>query len=360
MAGNPRHVKMPFCRILREIRPGGSRVFPTPGLGYGTPVSVSALMSTISAASKTPPGRIRRLGTIAVSAGALAYVAHRVDVRGVVDALSGVRLDLLVAVFCLHAAGQLLSARKWGVLAAALGFRRSYADYARFYFIGMFVNLLGPSTLGGDITRALYLGDTGRRALAATSVLYDRVSGVLVLVVIGLAALLAFPQYGLPRAMSVIAAGAMAALLLSWWIVPRAAALLLPPDHRLRRFIREQMAPFYSDAVLLTEVASYSVAFHLVEVTAQYVMARSFGLTVPFSYCLIFHPAVTLLAAVPVSVAGLGVREAGYVFFLELVGVPGGTALTMGLLWSAVLMAGGLIGGGLLLLGGQRARGAGA
>jgi hypothetical protein len=43
------------------------------------------------------------------------------------------------------------------------------------------------------------------------------------------------------------------------------------------------------------------------------------------------------------------VREGGYVFFLGLIGVPGGAALTVGVLWFAVRIVGALPGGVLLL-----------
>ena len=92
------------------------------------------------------------------------------------------------------------------------------------------------------------------------------------------------------------------------------------------------------------------------EVTAQYVLARALDLRVPYSYCLVFHPLVTVVASFPVSVAGLGVREGGYVFLLGLVGVPPAMAFAMGLLWSAVILLGGLGGGAVLLLSRRQGR----
>jgi len=52
-----------------------------------------------------------------------------------------------------------------------------------------------------------------------------------------------------------------------------------------------------------------------------------------------------VLTALPVSVAGLGVREAGYVWFLRRQGVPGDTAFAFGLLWLGVLLVATLVGG---------------
>jgi uncharacterized membrane protein YbhN (UPF0104 family) len=297
------------------------------------------------------PGRWGRwLAKAALSAAVLAFLLYRVDVRSVVATLGGIQPGPLVLALAAYITGQMVSAGKWTMLARALGFRRSYADYAELYFIGMFVNLLGPATVGGDLTRGLYLGGTRRRALALNSVVFDRASGLVVLIVIGSVALVAFPQYRLPTGLSILTGGVAGTLLLSWWIVPRAVALVLPAGNRLRQFIEEDLAPFWRNRILLGKVAAVSAIFHLCEVSVQYTLARALGLDVPFSYCLIFHPAVSLLAAVPISVAGLGVREGGYVFFLGLVGIPQATALALGLLWFAITVMGALPGGILLML----------
>jgi hypothetical protein len=44
-------------------------------------------------------------------------------------------------------------AYKWFLLGRSVGLPGSPVDYGRFYLIGMFFNLLGISTLGGDVVR---------------------------------------------------------------------------------------------------------------------------------------------------------------------------------------------------------------
>ena len=40
-------------------------------------------------------------------------------------------------------------------------------------------------------------------------------------------------------------------------------------------------------------------------------ITRALALRVPWSYCFIFGPLVNIMAAIPVSLNGLGVREGG-------------------------------------------------
>jgi len=99
-------------------------------------------------------------------------------------------------------------------------------------------------------------------------------------------------------------------------------------------------------------VAVASLAFHLTQVGAQYVLARAAGVALPFSYCLVLHPVISVMTALPLSVAGIGVREGGYLYFLGRINVDDSIAVTLGLLWFAVMVMAGLAGGALFLASG--------
>src|SRR5262249_61025927 len=75
-------------------------------------------------------------------------------------------------------------------------------------------------------------------------------------------------------------------------------------------------APFWRDRWLLVVVSALSAAFHLSQVGVQYLLARAAGTRLPVSYCLIMHPVLSLMTALPLSVGGVGGREGGYPYFL--------------------------------------------
>jgi uncharacterized membrane protein YbhN (UPF0104 family) len=66
----------------------------------------------------------------------------------------------------------------------------------------------------------------------------------------------------------------------------------------------------------------------------------------------LFVPLANIAGMVPVTVSGLGVREATYVFFLRAVGGNADSALALGLLGSGLVLAAGLSGAPALLLPG--------
>jgi glycosyltransferase 2 family protein len=95
-----------------------------------------------------------------------------------------------------------------------------------------------------------------------------------------------------------------------------------------------------------------SVVFHVTQSGVQWVLARALGIDLPFGYCLILHPVLSVMMALPVSVGGFGVREGGYLYFLTRINVDDSLAVTMGLLWFAVTVMAGLVGGAFFVAAG--------
>jgi len=304
----------------------------------------------------------------AVSAAVVAYILLRVDRHDLWAALSAVRPSQLLLPLALYLVGQVMSAFKWWMLGSSVGLVRPVVDYVRYYFIGMFLNVFGLGTLGGDVVRGLYLGGGRRPALALNSVVFDRVSGLAVLMGLGAIALLAFPQYHLPWLLSAACIGGGLALVVGWLACPRLVRVL-PADNRLRRQVEHDLAPFWSDWRLLARVSALSLAFHLSQVGVQWLLGRAAGASLPFSYWMIVHPILSLLMTVPVSLGGFGIREGGYLYFLTAQHVEASMAVTVGLLWWLMTALSGVVGALVFLASGaelprlhatqaERARGA--
>jgi glycosyltransferase 2 family protein len=287
----------------------------------------------------------------AISAGVVSYILVDVDHRDLWHAMASVRLQDLVLPFGVYLAGQVLSSVKWWMLGTSVGLKRPLTEYLRFYFIGMFLNVFGLSTIGGDVVRGLYLGDGRRPGLALNSVLFDRVSGLVILMALGAGALLAFPQYNLPRILSAACIVGGLTLVVAWWTCPRLVHLL-PPGNRIRRQVERDLAPFWEDRALLVWISLISLVFHLSQVVVQWLLARAAGTSLPFSYCLVMHPMLSLMMALPLSIGGFGVREGGYLYFLTTIDVDDSIAVTMGLLWWLMTALSGVVGAAVFLASG--------
>ena len=283
---------------------------------------------------------------VGVSAAALILVVKEVDTGAMVRVLSSAdRTDVLV-VIALYLVGQALTAWRWRLIASRVGFSESLTDFLRYYFVGMFFNLFGPSTLGGDVVRALYLGaSAGRRTVALHTVVFDRLSGLVMLVFVAVAAIALFGRFELPWPMIALVVVAGVAMAIGWFLVPPMARRFLAPDGRINRLVERDLKPFWNDGRLLARTAGISAGFHVLQASSLILLGSAVSMHVDWRYYFIFHPLVTVLSALPVSVAGLGIREAGYVWFLQRQGVAGDTAIAFGILWFAVLLASSLVGG---------------
>src|SRR5688572_20821764 len=128
---------------------------------------------------------LKRLLRAAVSGAILLVLASRMDWGQVADAVGALRWRDALAALAVHVAAQGVSAVRWQALARPLGFALPLRHFVRLYFVGMFFNLLLPTSVGGDAVRAVGLSaGAGRRLAAFLSVLLDRLSGLLVLLAV--------------------------------------------------------------------------------------------------------------------------------------------------------------------------------
>ena len=280
----------------------------------------------------------------ALSAILLAVLIVGTNIEELGHALATAHPGWLLVALAIYVGGATLSAARWGLLARPLGFTEPMGRFLAYFFSGMFLNLFGPSTVAGDIGRALFLARGKRRILAFTSVVAHRLTGMIALVWIAALAVLLLPQYPLPR---VIYWGAWLIpplTVFAWFRGSLFAVRWLPVGHRVRVFVERDLDPYWKDHALLGVSFLLAGCFHLTQIASQIVVAWSLGLHLPWSFFLIFVPIVNLASMLPISFSGIGVREAGFWYFLPLVGADPEQAIALGLLTSAVVLAGGLVG----------------
>lgn len=297
-------------------------------------------------AEATAPVWLRWWFKAAVSAAVLGFVFYKVDPREMGTALAEVDGFWLLLALVTYLLSMVVSSIRWTMLARPLGFNQPYSHFFGSYFTGMYMNLFGVSTVAGDIGRALFLaGGPGRRALALTTVLADRGLGFVVLVWIGACAILLETQYKIPTPLYWSAWLVPPATLFGWFYGPQLAVRALPDGNRWRRMVEVDLVSYWNDNKLLLTTSAVAAVFHTLQILSQVFLGLGLGLRVPWTYYFVFVPVVNVASMAPVTFNGIGVREAGYVFFLGRAGVLQHPALALGLLASSIVLASGLVGG---------------
>ncbi len=290
-----------------------------------------------------------KLLRLTVSVLLLAAICWQTDWSHVGAALRSLRAELWLAAFGLLLVSQIVSTLRWRLFAQALRFEHSLGKMTGFYFIGMFFNMVLPTSVGGDVIRAWYLdGKSGRKLAAFASVFLDRLNGLMVLVAMACVAVL-FSPIALPEWIPWSVAGIVVCGVLGLAALPIALRSGRLPAHRQRQL--QTMLHLLREPRTLLLTTGLSLFVQGASVAIVWLIGAGLHVPIPAAYYWIMAPMVSLLTLLPVSVNGMGVREGGVVLFLTPLGVNQGTALTLAFLWFLVYAAGSLMGGVVYLAG---------
>jgi uncharacterized protein (TIRG00374 family) len=287
----------------------------------------------------------------AVSLG-LLYVAVRfVNFGALRERLN--QLDyawIAVTLIALTVQVALLSIR-WLRIVRSCGGSLSPARAALYTLIGSFFSQVLPSTIGGDAARTWLLArDGGAWRTAIFSVLIDRIAGLIWLAVLVLVCL----PWSLSHISNPIARTALILIGAAGAVSP--IGLLILSLVNRTPFVRFRIIRHLGDiakiawSVLIparsgVPVACYSIAIHLITVLVLWCCARAIGSSFTVLNSLLLFPPVVLIAAIPVSIAGWGVRESAMMAAFTYSGLPNSDGLLVSILFGASSFIIGALGG---------------
>ena len=198
--------------------------------------------------------------------------------------------------------------------------------------------------------------DGAEGPLAVSTVLVDRIMGLLVLFAMALVAL-PFSWRLVPPAVSLALLTLIAAVAVGIYLflnrsLVEELARRVPPLGKL--LARPKIAALYAsfhhyDRPALARAAGASLVFNLSLIATQAYLGRAVGVHLSLWYFFLFVPILSSLLTVPISISGFGVREGGYVVLFGQAGVAAPQAVAMSLLFYAVNAITGLVGGALYL-----------
>ena len=284
---------------------------------------------------------VKLLAKLLVSAVLVTWIVKSTDANDVSSRLLDTNIRFIVLFAGLMALLSLLSAMRWSLLIRLGNGNVGFTNAYRLVMIGNFVGQLLP-VIGADATRVWYAHRLGvSLGPAINSVVLDRVvalGGMLLLVLLSLPWLwLIVPTWFFLWIAGLIFAGLAGGLMLpvlvnslpqSWerWRVVRAGKKLMVASNKL---LNHKLALVY--------VLGLSLVIHLSIAVFVFGIARLAGVQVGVGECILLIPLVMLVAAIPVSVAGWGVREGAMVIAFGFLNVPPGDALLVSVLFGLVV-----------------------
>lgn len=235
-------------------------------------------------------------------------------------------------------------ALRWRVFLGVVGLKIGFWDTVRLFYLGLFFNTFLPGSVGGDAVKALALIGRGEPKTAALfSVILDRLSGLIALLIMGSLLLVWHWEWlaqsklvlGLVHGVMLYVAAAAGTLILSLMLAWQGRGEKLPHWVPFRAVLTDVCELHFSMiscwkqtfaglGLSLLMLIGYFVVF--------YCAMRAFDVQAGLLQVFAFMPAVDVLAAMPISLGGVGVREKLFVILLgELFQVPGSTAVWVSL-----------------------------
>ncbi|MGH7710312.1 MAG: lysylphosphatidylglycerol synthase transmembrane domain-containing protein [Gemmatimonadaceae bacterium] len=287
---------------------------------------------------------------LSASAAILALLVVALPFRDLVDALRRMPAWVWPLALLSYLALHLIGIAKWRLSTNAAGAGLSFRTAARAYYAGLFGNTFLPSIVGGDVVRAgVALSATRSKSGLLLGSLVDRVGDIVSLGAVAAVGAVLSPRALDARSRAVfLSLGALLAVagLVGLIALTRFPVRRLP--FKIRRklvHVRRALRATARRPQALVAALALGMLLQTLLVVLNYLLGLTIGIDIPLYVWLFVWPLAKISGLAPVTQGGIGVREAAQVVLFAPFGVPGAMALAAGLVFEAIIIAGGLLGG---------------
>ena len=263
-----------------------------------------------------------------ISAGLLALVLVRVDLSAAwteVLTLAPAALPWTGLAIVLFFAAHLIAAQKLGHLLAG----RTQFEMIRAVMIGHFFGTALPGQVAGDAVKAMTLMDgTHSRTQVLAAVVLDKHTSLVALAFLVLLSVFLAPDLILGPS-AVIWASAAFVVLLCVAALPTLCKSVPGPEWF--QSAHKAWVAYTRDAVLMSRQGLLGLVFQTLSIGVFISLDAALGLGLDFVEWALVAGVLTIALLLPISVAGLGVREVTLVTLLPLLGVAAEKALALSL-----------------------------
>jgi glycosyltransferase 2 family protein len=240
--------------------------------------------------------KVRLVIKIVITIGALYYVYTKIDPEEMIGILKKANIGLLFVALLLFIVSKFISSIRLNHFLRRINIFISHKYNIKLYLLGMFYNMFLPGGIGGDGYKIYLLNKRFQVKTARIfwAILFDRVSGLVAL-------------FGLSVIFVYFTGKTIPFKDLIWILLP----LSLVAFFISMRFIYREFQKIYTSTMLM----SFSVQISQV-ITA---LAILYAIGIPdsiFEYLFVFLIS-SIVAALPVSIGGVGSREVTFLFGAE-------------------------------------------
>jgi uncharacterized protein (TIRG00374 family) len=213
-----------------------------------------------------------------------------------------------------------LGSAQWYLLMRSRGIELPLSKVISYYYVGLFFNNFLIGYVGGDAIRIYDISKaSGSSSNAISTVFFDRLIGFVMLTTLALVAALAWRNIFQSKTIILIIF-----LIFVCWVV---SFIVLFNERFAKKIgwvfrfilpakVNEKIKEVYSsinsfkhDKKTISLVILISFVIQTLRILVHFFAALSVGLDAHIKYFFIFVPVIALLASLPISIGGIGIRE---------------------------------------------------
>lgn len=284
-----------------------------------------------------------------ISITSLYLVSRSISWSEVGEVLKHARYSLVIFALIVFWAAQFFSTLRFVYISRVLGGGLNFSTALSAHFLGLWFNQVMPTSLGGDTVKVGILSKPLGLSVAIRSTLLDRLSGLMLLL---LATIVLLPLYVNrfplnPELImffgSVAVCGLLSVFICTWVLHRISVVCTLGP--RLQKIIQifSDVCEFKKGPALWDQIWTSSIV-HFSGIVTYSLVGLALGINVdPINFLLIV-PIIFIIALLPISFGGWGLREVGAVWLFGMAGIDSSSALAMSVCYGLLLVLAGLPG----------------
>ena len=270
----------------------------------------------------------------------IAFIlAKKTPISDIGESIKGANLLWIGLSFSLHSLGLLISAYRWQILIHAQDDHVPLGFLAKSYLVGNFFNLFLPTRFGGDVVRILDGSRYSKSVLKSTAIVFvERVSGIIILLIFALGVSLFRLDIAqqMPFIWVSLGVGFMGLAAILCFFLPISKTFIdkIPQKGVLEKikrkifefreivFVYKEKKGAFLKALFWAFLLQINVILH------YYFVGKALYIDIPLLDYFIFIPIVLIILTIPITINGLGLREALYMTIFAYYGIPNSSAVS--------------------------------
>jgi len=277
------------------------------------------------------------------------FILTRIDISSLIKIFLNINPLILLCALLVNGIAIIIKSYKWKLIVRTLKKEISLSASIKAFLIGFSFSVLTPAKLG-DFIRAFYIRDEKcNLGKALSSVVTDRLIDIVMLFSFAFIGILIFSLIFhiqvLSMSLLIVLAIAIAAAVYVVTNKDLLSRLLRPffnvfiPEHH-KKTVSEYYHDFFSGLSIFFHDKRTFVLVIIIGILSwippfvyAYLLALSIGIHLDFTFFVIVIPIISLLDLLPISISGIGTRDAALIFLFGLQDISAEAAVAFSLLY---------------------------